>query len=289
MLARTAPRRAPYAAPTVTHATAEHARHEEPPASPLRRAGRAPVALLVHGFTGTPWELRPIADVLSSEGFAVQAELLPGHGTRVEDMSYRTFAEWDRAVDRLVRDALAEHGSAVLVGMSLGGLLAIASAARHQTSDPSVHSQGVRALVTLGCALELTPVVTRALRLFRALGPMMPPVLLAKKTGSDVRDDEARAQNPGYRSNPLRAAREFDRAQAAAREALPSVRVPFLAVHGADDRTAPSSASHRALALSGSSDAALVLAPRSGHLVGVDRDRALVTAAVRAFVGRTAL
>lgn len=240
----------------------------------------------MHGFTGTPWELRPVADTLSDAGFAVRAVLLPGHGTRAEDLSHRTFDEWSAHVDVAIRAALESYGRVVLVGMSLGALLAIESAARHQRRVGHANERGVVALVTLGCALELTPEVTRALRAFRLLGPLMPPVLLRKTKGSDVRDDHARASNPGYRHNPLRAAREFDRAQAAARRALASLELPYLAVHGALDFTAPLRASQQALTLAQSEDATLLVAPNSGHLVAVDRDRDAVSAAVRAFVLR---
>jgi alpha-beta hydrolase superfamily lysophospholipase len=37
--------------------------------------------LLIHGFTGTPWDVRPLGEALSAAGISVQAPRLPGHGT----------------------------------------------------------------------------------------------------------------------------------------------------------------------------------------------------------------
>src|SRR3546814_4504262 len=43
-------------------------------------------ALVLHGFTGTPVSMRPLADGLADAGFAVEMPRLPGHGTHVDDM-----------------------------------------------------------------------------------------------------------------------------------------------------------------------------------------------------------
>ena len=62
----------------------------KPGAEPLSRPGQGPLApigiLLVHGFTGSPISLRPLAELLSQRGFAIELPLLPGHGTRPRDL-----------------------------------------------------------------------------------------------------------------------------------------------------------------------------------------------------------
>ncbi len=47
-------------------------------------------ALLIHGYTGSPPEMRLIGDYLHERGLTVLGPLLPGHGTNVADMSTRT-------------------------------------------------------------------------------------------------------------------------------------------------------------------------------------------------------
>src|SRR5688572_17767016 len=37
--------------------------------------------LLLHGFTGSPWDMRPLGERLSERGYAVRAIRLPGHGS----------------------------------------------------------------------------------------------------------------------------------------------------------------------------------------------------------------
>src|SRR2546427_411191 len=45
--------------------------------------------LLVHGFTGTPEEMRPLGEALAARGFPVYAVRLAGHGTDVADPAMR--------------------------------------------------------------------------------------------------------------------------------------------------------------------------------------------------------
>ncbi|MFA6032646.1 MAG: carboxylesterase, partial [Myxococcota bacterium] len=42
--------------------------------------------LLVHGFTGTPFEMRPLGDGLAAAGYRVACPALAGHATRWEDL-----------------------------------------------------------------------------------------------------------------------------------------------------------------------------------------------------------
>ena len=51
------------------------------------RQGGPPAAVLVHGFPGTPAEMRPLADVLSDAGWTVRAPLLPGFGAQIETLA----------------------------------------------------------------------------------------------------------------------------------------------------------------------------------------------------------
>ena len=48
--------------------------------SPIFIPGKGPAALCLHGFTGTPYEVAPLARALAAAGFAVSAPLLAGHG-----------------------------------------------------------------------------------------------------------------------------------------------------------------------------------------------------------------
>jgi carboxylesterase len=95
------------------------------PADPERTGGRAIGVLLVHGFTGSPASMKPWAQALAEQGYAVEVPLLPGHGTRWQDLNRVSWTQWydeaEAAFDRL----RAECDAVVVAGMSMGGSVAL--------------------------------------------------------------------------------------------------------------------------------------------------------------------
>src|SRR5688572_7729976 len=51
-------------------------------------------ALCLHGFTGTPFEVRPLAEALAAQGYTTLAPVLAGHGGTVDDLAGTTHADW---------------------------------------------------------------------------------------------------------------------------------------------------------------------------------------------------
>ncbi len=92
--------------------------------------GGHPAALLIHGFPGTPMEMRPLAEGLNGRGWTCRGILLPGFGTQVETLPRRAWTEWrDAAVDALVA-LKRNHAPLLLVGHSMGAAVALAAAER---------------------------------------------------------------------------------------------------------------------------------------------------------------
>lgn len=245
----------------------------------IERAGHGPVVVLVHGFTGTPWELGPLVDAVADAGFAVRAPLLPGHGESPAALSRSTWSQWHAHVEREVDRALEAHTHAMVLGFSLGSLLSLTVGASRQ-------HRGVIAIGALGTALELPSFDQRGLEVAEALGKLLPDVNVPKFRGSDVRDPHAKRSNPAYPTQPLRAAREILRGQRAAREVLANITVPMLVVHGRADDTTPLSASMALVSACERASVELRVLPRSAHLLGRDVESREVSEAVVSFVKR---
>jgi carboxylesterase len=82
-------------------------------------------AVLVHGFPGTPNEMRPIAEVLYSYGWTVEALLLPGFGVDINSLPDRTYSDWLSAVLNALNRHRKHYEKVVLVGFSMGGAISI--------------------------------------------------------------------------------------------------------------------------------------------------------------------
>ncbi|NJL56963.1 hypothetical protein HC928_18780 [bacterium] len=79
--------------------------------------GRATTAaLLVHGYPGTPAEMRPTARILTDNNIAARGMLLPGFGPQIETLAERTVSDWASAVERELRDLQAAYEQVYVVG-----------------------------------------------------------------------------------------------------------------------------------------------------------------------------
>ena len=85
--------------------------------------------LLLHGFIGSPMDFGELPQRLADAGYRVRAPLLPGHGTRPQDMLETDAAAWLEAARRAYRELAAECDWVAIAGFSMGGTLAIRLAA----------------------------------------------------------------------------------------------------------------------------------------------------------------
>jgi carboxylesterase len=94
--------------------------------------GLADVGVLVlHGFTGNPQSMRPLAEAFAGAGFTVSMPLLPGHGTRVEDMLSTRWTDWSSAAEEAYQQLAGRTRTVVVAGLSMGGTLAAWLGTRH--------------------------------------------------------------------------------------------------------------------------------------------------------------
>lgn len=136
-------------------------------------------ALLVHGFPGTPAEMRPLADALHADGWTTQGILLPGFGADIESLPRRKSGEWVNAVEKALIALQAEYSPVLLIGHSMGGALAIQVAAQHPPDG----------LILLSPFTEIQNPLWKALPVLKHAIPTFKPFRLMKL---DFRDPATR-------------------------------------------------------------------------------------------------
>ncbi len=222
----------------------------------------APAVLLLHGGGDTPQTLRYLASALHARGYHVRAPLLPGHGRTIREFT-------TLRADDLIRCATSEyealerdHAWAAVIGLSMGGALAVQLAAE---------SPGLPALGLVAPYLAMPKKIERAARLSWLWGPVVP--LVRSGDGLSILDPDERARSLAYgvfTPAALRALRETVRRGAAA---LPRVTAPTLVIHSRGDNRISVADAEAAFARLGAKEKRLQWITGAAHIITVDYGR----------------
>jgi carboxylesterase len=212
--------------------------------------------LLIHGFTGTPSELRPMGQYFKDRGYTVHAPLLAGHGTSPEEMEQTGWRDWwQSAVDAYDRMRAEPLEKLYVAGLSMGGCLSLALAAQKPVDG-----------VIPMCA----PIYIRDRRAF--LARVVAPFYRYKKRSSH-RDPHIEAHLCPYDLTPVRCVAELTRLIRHVKSMLADVKVPALIVQaGKDELILEKSADYIYEHIS-STDKEISWYERSTHIITVDRER----------------
>ena len=241
-----------------------------------------PAVLCLHGFTGTPFEVQPLGDRLTEDGFLTSSPLLAGHGEDAEAMEAARWPEWLASADAAFRALAAQTaGPVAVMGFSMGGLLALKLALRYP--------ERISALAILSAPLRLRPSQVRGIRWLGYLPSQLrvgPLRAIPKLRGSDVSDVEVRNANPCLPVMPLRSLESLLQLMASVRPQLREVRAPTLVMHARLDHTVPIADGFELAEGLGSTIVERRWLDRSFHLIGVDVEREIVADTVTHFLGR---
>lgn len=217
---------------------------------PFRIDGDGSLALLlVHGFPGTPAEMRPLAALTSRYGATVAAPLLPGFGHQIATLSARTRHDWIAAVRESLAELRRNHRRVILAGFSMGGALSIQAAMGSGAPD---HLLLLAPFWQLGERWHqpLWPLVRLLLREFK---PFARVDLDDPTVQKDLRRSlpEADFNNPATREAIRQLAfpiSVIDQVRSAGREAwrfAPHLKLPITVIQGTQDSIVPAVTTRR--------------------------------------------
>jgi carboxylesterase len=211
--------------------------------------GGSVAALLVHGFPGTPAEMRPLAEVLHGAGWTVEGLLLPGFGAQIETLFERKNHEWVEAVVSTLHRLQENHKPVILIGFSLGGALSL------QTTTINPPDR----LVLLAPFWELRGKLWNLLPLLRLVLPTVRPFRLLPMDFNDPRlrkgmgrflpnvdldDPQVQLAMRDF-AVPIDLIAEIRQAGLEAWRLAPRVSVPTLVIQGVEDPVIPAGVSRR--------------------------------------------
>ena len=212
--------------------------------------------LLLHGFTGSPFSMRPWGEHLAAEGFTVRGPLLPGHGTRWQDANAVTQEQWVQAVTTAFDELTAECERVFVAGLSMGGTLAIRLAELRPTR--------VAGLILVNPSLLTERLDAKLLPLLARLTPSWAPI------ANDIK--KPGVTELAYPKLPTRAMMQVRQLWGVTRPNLALVTAPLLLFRSIEDHVVEPASGKVLLAGVRSTDTTEVLLEDSYHVATLDTD-----------------
>ena len=224
--------------------------------------------LLLHGFTATTAEVRPLAVSLAAQGYTTLAPLLPGHNTTPTDLNSCHWGDWVNVAESAYI-SLREHCQIVIIGgESMGGLLALYLAS---------HYPEIAAILTYAPALKLN--LSGANRIQLHILAQIKPYIKKPQI-----DDDTLWQ--GYTVNPLKGVIQLLKFQEVVRNKLPDITQPLLIIQGRLDPTVHHSVPHILSSHVQSDFIELQWMEHSAHVVILDQEHEEVEKITQNFITR---
>jgi carboxylesterase len=194
-------------------------------ALPLYLEGTANKAvLIIHGFTGYPGEFYRIAHRLNEIGYTVSLPRLPGHGTNRKDFMRTGWKDWIRHCEESYRDLRARYEDVSVIGLSMGGLLALILSARY---NPRRTVLMAPAMTTSNKSFYLSPF----LRWF------IGPIKTGRQVGADDSEGRKHLNREYWSVNIPRQLAQLRKLQKVARKELNQIDCPLLLMLSEKDKS----------------------------------------------------
>ncbi len=214
--------------------------------------------LLLHGFTSSLKTVDGLVPLLDEQGIPYRMPLLRGHGTRYQDLEGVTARDWYEDAEAALKDLSGEVDAVVVVGLSMGGLVAINLGIEHPDK--------VAGVVTLAAAIRFKDPLA-------PLSPLMAKMFKSWPSPNSFRDRSLRAScenYPRFATSAFVSLYEYSKETEAR---LPALRTPIAVLQSKRDQiVAPRSADIIYRDVS-SAHREIHWFQRSGHEMGQDLER----------------
>lgn len=219
-------------------------------------------ALLLHGFGDTPQTLAGLAKRLNRAGYGVHAPLLPGHGRTMAEFEKSGADDWAGAAKRAFSELRWRHSSVSVVGLSMGGALAVALTAEEQD---------VPALALIAPYIEMPRRIRLAASMHWAWGRLAGEI--SAQNPLSIHDAIAREKSLAYGTVTGSRLYELLKVVRRARKTFSRVRSPTLLIQSREDPRCSSRGAETAIRMLGARDKKMVWTEGAGHVITVDYGR----------------
>lgn len=209
---------------------------------PFLYPGGSSRALMIHGFLGSPRELRPLGQELAAAGVTARGVLLPGFGENIDRLGRTKARQWMEAAREAWLQTRDGAERATLIGFSMGGAVAMRLAAEAGMAPDQLILLAPHWKFADRRAAVL-PWAKHVIREFKPFGhidfdsPDMRRMLAELAPGADLDDASVRHQLRNSATIPTSALDELRRVGVKAAAKAPAITAPTTILQGLQDAT----------------------------------------------------
>lgn len=235
-------------------------------AEPYLLPGGKQGVLVVHGFTGSPGEVKLLGEYLHTKGFTILGPRLCGHGTTVAEMAKTNRHEWYSSVEDGYHLLSGLCKEIAVVGLSMGGLLSLKLASEYKVSK----------VVSLSTPIYIADKRVPYIKLYSLIHQYVPKKQRKYKVPAEYL--------ACYDQTPLRTVNEVSSLIREVQPLLPKIAVPLLVVQAKHEHTVRPESARYIYEHAGSKEKQLIWLEKSGHVVTLDIEREFVFEQVAQFL-----
>ncbi|QQE79987.1 carboxylesterase [Alicyclobacillus sp. SO9] len=211
--------------------------------------------ILVHGFTGSPEELEPLASVLEKSGYQVLLPVLAGHCGTKEDLKKATAVGWIRGVEETLKEAMHQYEKVHLIGFSAGAMVCAVLAAKYPVESVTMLAPAVYYLGSKQTFREMANLIK------------------ATWNSNGFSRDDLKTRMDKMSQVPLKSVQQMRRLVTRGKAALPDISQPVCIIQGRQDEIVEPRGAEYAHATVSSFIKEIHYLENSGHMLCLEGDR----------------
>ena len=224
--------------------------------------------LLIHGFTGSPSEMRYLGDYLKDRSFSVRGVLLKGHGTSPREMKKTNFRDWIKSAELGYLELAESCDEVFVIGFSMGGAIALHLAQKYD----------IKGIVSLSTPIKILNRQYYIAGIVKYLGRTLgKPLKIIKQKDPFI---------ISYDKTPFKCMISFMQLINLVKADLHKMEKPILIMQSYGDGTVNPSSANFIYKRVASTDKSIIFLHNSGHVITCDCEKEQVFEEVHNFISK---
>jgi carboxylesterase len=216
--------------------------------------------LLIHGFTGTHFEMIPLEEFFKEKCFTVRNITLPGHETSEEDLITKKWTEWVNYAQSELNELKNKCKKVFVSGLSMGGAITLLLGGRNQD---------LSGIITLAAVYRVPD-----WRMYLLANPFVHHIYPKyRNEESGWEDLEALSTHKSYEHYPIKSVSELYKLLKESKKQVRNIQVPILIIHAKKDLSVSEKHAKLIYKNVNTTDKKLVWIDKGGHVIPKDAGR----------------